>query len=758
MQKAERAGFLLALVVGILASFLVGTHFHAPVKNEVIDLKDTVRTIAVVNMDQGIVEAQNVVNYGTSLLRFPSQYFYSTSLEQARTGIENHQFAAYVIIPSDFSEGVWSINTAPRKMVLEYAVNPNLQESIAVDVIADMKAFEMTLNTDISYMYLYAILDEFHSGQKSAAVIMENDRKDMENLSSIDVASLIAPLDFVELLPVEEYPEDMDLTEYYQVIENIMQEMDDTYWDYFRVAESRLEDVREEQEPVWESVKEFRQIVSELSILETESGDLVYKDMKEQLLDSLEQLDDALGEENSYLQTRIKWLQQRDTVASASDMEHPNIWLDVIYQTSEQHREQYIEALRAWRESFDYEKLASMSNTTPSNATPSDATPSDATSSDATSSDADSSIATPSEPEPDKPEPDETPGNWLAVRDQQVYLAVSNQSYERLQEELSELILDEETREEMEKRIRSYFMDPDYIAQVIASASNAYPVGVGTEAGVYVQEFLSEVPDYSETLDDILNQVEKEMKDYADEQLRYLKQTTAIPIHLYSDLFDDELVVEIEHQEEYLQAELEKGTDVVEEDFNRFLEKLEDYEPVPMSDEDEFDSIREGLRANLAILEKSVNGEMDENRDYIGKLEESQDTDIEKLQESLEAAHTVTSQSVQEVLENAKSERQKLNRQNQNLLTDFTQKLPYTKNGSVAATGAYDFIVNPVVAQEKKIPANTLKALIRSSGMTSEKITIILLAAAAVSLLLHNGWLRRKNRQLKEKVRDETLR
>lgn len=755
MQKAERVGFLLALVVGTLASFLIGTYFHIPVKDEVRDLKDTVRTIAVVNMDQGVVEAQNAVNYGTSLLRFPSEYFYSTSLEQARSGIESHRFAAYVIIPSDFSEGVRSINTTPRKMTLEYAVNPNLQESIAVDVITDLKAFEMTLNTDISYMYLYAILDEFHEGQRSASIIMENDRKDLENLSSIDVESLIVPLEFVELSPVEEYPEDMDLTEYYQVIENIMQEMDETYWDYFRAAESRLEDVQEEQDPIWESVDEFRQIVSDLSILETESGDPVYKEIKERLLESLEQLDDAMGTERSYLQARLLWLQQRDTVASASDIEQPNIWLDTIYQISEQHREQYIEALRAWRESFDYDRLASMSNTTPSDATPSDGTPSDATPPDATPSDEIPPDGTPSEP--DKPE-EEEPDGWLSARDEQVYLAVSNDSYQKLQAELEDLILDEETRQEMETRIRKYFMDPEYLSSVIASASNAYPVGVGTEAGIYVQEFLSEMPHYSASLDDILDSVETEMKEYAEEQIRYLRQSTTVPLDVYSNLFDDELVVEIENQEEYIQGELREGTDLLEEDFRRFLEKLEDYEPLPMSDEDEFNSIREGMQDNVAKLQKSVNTGLDANWDYIGKLTENQDADIEKLQGSLETTHAATGQNVLEVLENARSGRRELSRQNQDMLADFTQKLSYTKNGSVAATGTYDFIVNPVVAQEKTMPVNALTVLMKRSGMNSEKITIVLLAAAVLGLLFHNGLLRRKNRKLKEKMQDELLR
>lgn len=744
MRRAERAGFLLALIVGILASFFLGTHFHAPVKEEAVNLKDTVRTIAVVNMDQGIAEAQNIVNYGTSLLRFPSEYFYSTSLEQARSGIENHRFAAYVIIPSDFSEGVWSINTTtPRRMTLEYAVNPNLQESIAVDVIADLKAFEMTLNTDISYMYLYAILDEFHAGQNAAEVIMKNDRKDMEKLSAIDVASLIAPLDFVEFLPVEEYPEDMDLTEYYQVIESIMQEMDDTYWDYFRTAENRLEQVQEEQDPVWESVEEFRRLVSELSLLETESGDMVYKEMKEQLLESLEKLDDAMGEDRSYLQAEFLWLQQRDTLASASDIERPNLWLDIIRQTSERHREDYMEALWLWRESFDYDRLASMSNTTPSNATPSDATPSDATPSDASPSDA---------------SPSDAMEGWLAERDLQVYLAVVGDSYQKMEAELDELILDEETREEVESRVRRYFMDTDYISQVVASASNACPVGVGTEAGAYVREFLEDMPRYTETLDDILDSVEKEIKEYSDEQIRYLQQSAKIPVDLYADMFDDELVVDIENQEEYLQGELEKSMDVLEEDFNRFLGKIEDYEPVPMSDEDEFDSIREGLRANLAKLESSVNAGVDENRDLIGRMEENQSDDIERLQENLEITHSATGKNVLEVLEEAKSGRKELNRQNQDLLTDFTQKLSYTKNGSVAATGTYDFIVNPVVSQEKTVPVNTLTALIRSAGMTSEKITTMLLAAAAAGLLLHNAWLQRKNRQLKKQMQDESMR
>lgn len=54
--------------------------------------------IAVVNMDDGVSVNQVQVNYANQLMNFPGENFSVTGLMNARAGIENGTYAAYIII------------------------------------------------------------------------------------------------------------------------------------------------------------------------------------------------------------------------------------------------------------------------------------------------------------------------------------------------------------------------------------------------------------------------------------------------------------------------------------------------------------------------------------------------------------------------------------------------------------------------------------------------------------------------------------
>lgn len=90
-------------------------------------------------------------------------------------GIENGLYAAYIIIPEDFSESIASVESNPEKVLLEYTFNPNLDEEAARQAISDVNAFEATLNTNVAYMYVDAIMTAFHDVQDDASTILRND-------------------------------------------------------------------------------------------------------------------------------------------------------------------------------------------------------------------------------------------------------------------------------------------------------------------------------------------------------------------------------------------------------------------------------------------------------------------------------------------------------------------------------------------------------------------------------------------------------
>ena len=69
--------------------------------------------IAIVNLDAGVQYQSEHRNFAKELLENYSEDFTVTGLDDAKTGLTDGRYAAYVILPSDFSSNVASINTTP---------------------------------------------------------------------------------------------------------------------------------------------------------------------------------------------------------------------------------------------------------------------------------------------------------------------------------------------------------------------------------------------------------------------------------------------------------------------------------------------------------------------------------------------------------------------------------------------------------------------------------------------------------------------
>ncbi len=192
----------------------------------------TVNTIAVVNMDEGVTINGEFINYAARMLQYPDVNFIAASLEEARRGVGNGTYAAYILIPTDFSRHVVSLNTLPESVSLQYALCPDLRNDIYVGVLGDIDLFVNGLNNNVEYMYMNSVLSEFHSAQDAAGQIMLNDTEDMQRLLEI------APEDIthhVELTPVEmpEFQiEALDLSGYYMEAQEIPEQMRQLYAGY----------------------------------------------------------------------------------------------------------------------------------------------------------------------------------------------------------------------------------------------------------------------------------------------------------------------------------------------------------------------------------------------------------------------------------------------------------------------------------------------------------------------------------------------
>lgn len=136
MKYKKVVAVLLAVgcigLVGTFGYFLGQTNQKGPDVKQVVapvaeteNTKQESRKIAVVNLDEGTTSAEEKINYADKIVQFPSSSFEYSSLEEARTGLTNGKYGAYIIIPAGFSQNVVSLNTTPQAAQLEYALNKN---------------------------------------------------------------------------------------------------------------------------------------------------------------------------------------------------------------------------------------------------------------------------------------------------------------------------------------------------------------------------------------------------------------------------------------------------------------------------------------------------------------------------------------------------------------------------------------------------------------------------------------------------------
>lgn len=204
------------MVIGTINVFLVGSiagiKYSKHLYKQLEQNNDDVTTIAIVNMDQGIIYEGELINYASQLISFPNERFISTGLNDAKNGIESGKYAGYIIIPEYFSSSVTSLEANPQKVVLQYKLNSNLTHEAELQATNDINQFLISINSNVSYMYIDGIMSQYHQVQDDSLHIIQNDNAELEQLESVSANELIAVPEVVEETVVENdaMPVDLD--------------------------------------------------------------------------------------------------------------------------------------------------------------------------------------------------------------------------------------------------------------------------------------------------------------------------------------------------------------------------------------------------------------------------------------------------------------------------------------------------------------------------------------------------------------------
>ena len=631
-MKIFRLMSRLLIGVGLLAAaYLCGMYYTKYLVSQE-ENRSTVTAIAVVNMDTGILNGEEKKNYASELMIFPDTNFESAGLAEARKGLEDGRYAAYILIPQDFSQSIESINTEPVKACLTYEVGQNLRQDVQVKVANDIHNFILNLSNNVSYLYVDAILREVHSVQDSSLHILENDTADMQAVIGIQAEELMEEPEYASLQIGEKRIEDMDLAEDYQRAEELAENIQNTYEKNMEEAEKEFLIIKEGQKNLDSQTDETRKVLAEIDILAHTDGKCVYED-------GMEHLKKTSGDYAVQMEEKKQEALQKLGVLEGETVPDPDEEIPMITrQDLISGLDSQIEAWKSAREKLkEFQK-------------------------------------------------GEVSGN-----------GVSGNSYAEDEEKKFPI-----TEEEMEKAIERLEKQKENLDAYYRNAARS----------------IQEIPDASNFSEETEKIIEEEIAGPVLEQMETEGKT------------------------------VKQSVDTLQEAIDTYIGEVEDYDAISYLEEEKIDGYLSELSGLTGDMEQKIEEQDESYREYVDEAMENLENNTGLLQEGLDQAYEQTQENVSIAIGGLQKNRSSLNEQNALLLTGITEKLPYTRLGNLEYTQAYDFIVEPVLAENqsekvKEISPDMVSLDRRDILGMILGITVLLIMDIVVQLI-HRSLLQKK--------------
>ena len=288
----------------IIGCFLLGVK---SVENRIQqeEREQTVTGIAIVNLDQGVIQKNKKIFYSSELLDLNSDYLVVENLETARQGINNGTYAAYIVIPSQFSHNAISINQEPQKAVLEFAMNPNLREDISRLTMVNIKNFEIGLNTNMAYMYVQAILEEFHNAQDGAEIILANDDAEKVRIEEMNPDALLSALEYtpydLEAPPIDKVDFDGILKDNIE----ISGELKKNYDQFVSDGKEKLNQIKEGETTVVQEMDDFADLLGDVH-LDRDGEESVYAEGLQELENYVKKYEEELADQRAVIESMVE--------------------------------------------------------------------------------------------------------------------------------------------------------------------------------------------------------------------------------------------------------------------------------------------------------------------------------------------------------------------------------------------------------------------------------------------------------------------
>ena len=722
MNKLIRVAFLFVLSISVFSiGVFCGTKLNKDNQERVIEEINKSSDIALINLDEGVEIEGKKLYYAQKLLSTQGENLKFTSLNDAKIGLENGTYAAYILIPSTFSASIESINEKPVKVELEYELSDKLALESKAGIVKDIEDFKLKLSNDISYMYVSAVMDEFHNAQDNSKLVLDNDKKELESMSLIKVRDVISHIDFPEIEFVEFARNRLEIEPIVSSNLELIDAMKNSLLEKIQLGKDDYESVSKDKGLLDEGSKDFLNILGGLDIESDENGEPVYQSGIDKLATQVNNYNAQLIDNRAWI---VSELASNSNATRSSSQEYvdnslsniKNSWqnnIDTALREANQYIErlvtQALENLLAIQERI-YDELD------------------------------------------------------LYVRDEfqaahEYYKQEAKREVESYKENLINELIEEGYIDDDET-------DPIYA--IIASSSNA-DIRIATysnaesfslrnaqvdfidrnnfnspmlsasadfqDTDLERRDSLFDIPDISYLLGEaniVLPENQGALYAGFIEGLERMYTISTVDIE---KTVKDDVVGAIKSKTSAKYADLKDVISKLNKSFDDYQNSLYQFDPFARIDVRILEQSAKSINSNVRDIAGKSAEYASEQSEEVAKVREKESERTKALRENMDTANKSTEDLVGKTLDGLKDARQSNTDTNKTLLEDFNNKLSYTKVGSIANKEVFEFISAPVQSSEiKNVRQYNFKNFIKTES-PYEKVNIYVMIVSAVMTL-----------------------
>ena len=589
---------------------------------KVVSTKD----IAVVNLDDGVKVKGKKAYYAGKIITLPNEHFYMTGLDDARNGLKSGKYGAYIVIPATFSKAVESINNDPQKATIKYTVNADNNDASLASIVNDINSFASVVSENITFIYVSAILEEYHRAQDNTKVILKNDSIDLDNINSISPESLLGRYENVKENNIDFKPSDIDLDKYNIENENIVDSFSRELREAKEENERNFDNIKREGEEVRTGTDSFGRFFESLTPLRDNSGNSVYSH-------GLTNIERLLSGHNDSLNSSFNMF---DEIFKRQNEQTKNI----LQEEANVHLASESNALR---NQINLEISSIIEN------------------------------------------------SYRRIFEQE-YQNIQRSGMERMRRYIEDVIMHELVMDTEER---------EYLLSKLATASDAImreDINTATMSNAISSMTDNIAPTFNITMNPFVgsNTYLTGLNTAANTDFNTIKTTLNFPIEELNEAFRNDVEDVIDNSVSNMSAEINDKIREFSDVHRRYIDLLDDYNPYTHLNDSYMSRAANELERSTGMVLSEFRDKQTDDEKKVYDIMRLSDENIRMYDESIGKAYDTTMKNVIDVVNELRSKKESTKSENSELMNDFSDKLSYTRLGSIGNKDAYNFISSPV--------------------------------------------------------------